>query len=226
MNIAEILKVLTDAVNAKSILKTGYVHGLGGINSAQCDSVAAHSHAVSWLTLALGHALLKEGYALDMTRLLTMVIVHDQGETNSGDPGATAQATYGDHCKLYSLERDGLQASVYGLPHAGFVMELYDEYRKYSSRESLVVHAADALEGLEKGLRHGHMRPRFVRGRLISTLMDNVRILRSREGEELAALGDHLSEILLSAAVGLFAAYEVAIDLRTTVEQSMAESDK
>src|SRR6266849_4619315 len=104
--------IIFDAVAAKRSIKTGYVRQPGGLYPSQCDTVASHSHAVSLLSVTIAHEikddLEKIGVRLNLERVATMAIFHDQGETRSGDTGATSYAVYGV-CKLYNFEMEGLE---------------------------------------------------------------------------------------------------------------------
>lgn len=177
--------IVFDAVAAKRSIKTGYVRQPGGLYPTQCDTVAAHSHAVSLLAMTIAHEvkddLEKMGIHLNLERVATMAIFHDQGETRSGDTGATSHAVYGV-CKLYTFEMEGLEATLKGYKVSPLAMELFDEYRKYSSPESLVVHIADNLEGFEKAL-HSMGNSRMIREDTIRVARENMEFYERRESQ-------------------------------------------
>lgn len=149
-------RILGDAIAQKRVIKWGYVCQLGGLYPAQCDSVAAHGHAVTTIAAVLAYELAegieaKLGLTLDVADVVLMAAFHDFGEGRSGDTGATSIAIRGV-CNLHSLEREGLEVSLSGLKIREKVLKLFDDYRAYGTSEATFVHVADNLEGYEKAL--------------------------------------------------------------------------
>lgn len=210
-----LVDAILDAAATKRIVKTGYVRQAGGLYPGECDTVAGHSHAVAWPTILLAMEL-KDEFPLDLARVLAMVITHDHGEGRSGDTGSSSMAVFGT-CKLHHLEREGLATSLKGWKAESYILELFDEYRAYSSAEALVVHAADMLEGFEKSLQRGHVQPWMIQDMLIPILADNLRIFRSREGA-LAPIGNKLAELILDTVAELFRRYHLEGDICSQVE--------
>ncbi len=203
----KLLNVIQDAVDAKRVLKTGYVRGFGGISANSCDTIGSHGYAVGWIAYCMAYQLSDE-FDLSVGKILEIVMVHDQGESRSGDTGASSVAVFGT-CKLHALERDGLAACVAGLACSDRAMALFDEYRAASSPEALVVRLADNLEGLEKGLQHGHNKPWIVEDTLMPILAYNVALFARREGN-LRDIGLRLAEMLISTAADLLSSYGIA----------------
>lgn len=209
-----------DAVASKRIHKTGYVRHVGGIYPSENDTVAAHLHAVATITLKLAYEIREDieklGVKLDMQKMFEMVIMHDHGETRSGDTGAQSIATFGV-CKLHFLERDGLEKSVKGWKCSDKVMEYFDEYRTYSSPESLLVHAADVLEGLEKGLHSSHAKPWIIEDMLYPIIAENVEIFMHKHNSypHLKDVAHYLIDaVIIPGAQELFNAYRIPVDVR------------
>lgn len=221
----KIAEAVFDAVASKRIHKTGYVRHVGGIYPSENDTVAAHLHAVSVIALKLAYEFktpLKErGIDLDIEKVLRMAIMHDHGEMRSGDTGATSMATFGV-CKLHFLERDGLEKSLGDWSSKEQVMTDFDEYREYSKTESLLVHAADVLEGLEKGLHVAYNKPWILEGMLYHVLAENVKIFESKDKmyPELNGVGSYLADnVIISGAQAIFNAYKVKADAREIAEK-------
>lgn len=147
-----------DAIASKRIVKTGYVGFPGGIYVHECDSVAAHSNAVTILATIIAYEFKDEikktaGVELNIGEIALMASFHDFGETKSGDTGAQSKGIYPtEYCKLHYLEREGLQTCMQDLKSEEFILILFDKYRKYISPESIIVHIADNLEGFEKAM--------------------------------------------------------------------------
>lgn len=151
-------RAIEDSGADKRIPKTGYVRQYGGLYPSECDSVAAHSQAVSLLAVKFAFEVrdaLKNlfGTELDMEEIALMAIFHDHGEGRSQDPGAISSAI--GSCDAKQLERLGLEASVRGMRVEQRAMALYDDYRDYRTLASIIVHMADTLEGVEKALHAG-----------------------------------------------------------------------
>lgn len=219
----KLAEAVFDAAASKRIHKTGYVRHVGGIYPSENDTVASHLHAVSVIALKFAYefdkALKANGITLDIEKVLRMVIMHDHGEMRSGDTGATSTAIFGV-CKLHFLERDGLEKSLGGWKAKEQVMADYDEYRNYSSAESLLVHAADALEGIEKGLHVAHNKPWIVEEMLYHILADVVTIFRSKDKmyPELNGVGGYLADnVIIPGVQALFDAYRVSADAKEIV---------
>ena len=209
-----LLECIFDAVASKRVLKTGYVRHPGGLYPAQCDTVAGHSHAVSVIALVICFELRTAlqgacAYSLNIQDVVLLAVIHDHGEGRSGDTGAQSMAMYGV-CKLFSLERDALKASFEGLAVSETVLRLFDDYRKYSTPEALVVHAADVLEGFEKALEHFHDRPSLLT-RSIETVQHNFHLFQDREAlddETLKKVGAFLVDRVLRPCIrGLLQSY-------------------
>lgn len=231
MDQAKLGRFVIDAVAAKRAIKTGYVQMPGGLYPSDCDSVAGHSFTIAALALEIAHEIKEEldrafKISLNLERVATLAIFHDYGEAKSGDPGAASHATYpGEACRLHSLERDGLLTTVKGGKIEGLVMDLYDEYRKYSTPESLVVHMADNLEGFEKALQGAHRSPVFLSTGL-RIFSENVALYRGkhRVDKTLGKIAEHLAEtILIPGTQELVNLYELGIDMKKHADKKRAE---
>jgi 5'-deoxynucleotidase YfbR-like HD superfamily hydrolase len=221
-----------DAVASKRVLKTGYVRQPGGLYPGECDTIAAHSHAVSVLSVLIAHEIASDlerqcGVKLNMEDITLLSIFHDHGETRSGDTGAQSIATYGV-CKLYELEEDALRACVADLSLAPRAMQLFDNYRKYSSPEALIVHAADILEGFEKAAGRFHDRP-WVMEDAFRILAYNVCVFRDRlaafpQNVALSRAGQFLADNVILPGTQLVAdQYRIAVSVRDLVETRFRE---
>ncbi|VFN03956.1 MAG: HD domain-containing protein [Candidatus Kentron sp. G] len=125
----------------------------GGVYPSECDTVAGHSSAVSVLATVLAYEFSEElksetGVELNLPDVTLMATFHDFGEARSGDTGVSSLSVH-SVCKLFPLEREGLEANLKGLKISRRVLELFDDYRGYKTPEALSVHIADNLEGIE-----------------------------------------------------------------------------
>jgi 5'-deoxynucleotidase YfbR-like HD superfamily hydrolase len=222
-------RLIFDAVAAKRVIKTGYVRQPGGLYPTQCDTVAAHSHTISVVAVTLASqlsGLLQEkfGVVLKLEDVALMAIFHDYGEAKSGDTGATSIAIYGT-CKLYSLERDGLQASLAGLQFEEKIMHLFDDYRKYRTSEAVVVHVADNLEGFEKAIHSGRGSGRMLAD-MIRIFQENVAIYRQRRSLDrtLGDVADFLVDhVLVPGTQAIADAYELPVNMAEQAAQAVSD---
>lgn len=210
-------RVIRDAVAQKRVIKWGYVRQLGGLYPSECDSVAAHSNAVSALAVILaieyGDALSAEtGATLGLEEISLMATFHDYGEGRSGDTGASSFSVRG-YCNLHPLEREGLAASLAGLKCQDRILRLWDDYRAYRTPEAILVHIADNLEGFEKAL-HAARGAREVIGDVLRLFNENLDIYASRKeiDEGLGRVAEFLvDKVLVPGHRILAAAYGVEI---------------
>ncbi|GEM_PF-2826080 len=230
MNIPKLRKAIFEAVAAKKILKTGYVRQPGGLYPAECDTVAAHSHTISVLSVLLASEIAEDlkkacGVELNLQDVAVLAIFHDYGEAKSGDTGAQSIAMY-NVCKLHNLERDGLKSTVIDWKMADAIMKLYDDYRKYSTPEALAVHIADNLEGFEKALENFHNKP-WVLENALRIFQENIQIYRRRKmfGEQLGNVSDFLVEqVLIPGMQALADTFRIGVDMRELAEKAVMTS--
>ena len=213
--------VIFDAIASKRVLKTGYVRATDGLHPTECDTVAAHSHAISIAAVTVAYEVAEEvqktcGVTLDLHRIAVLAIYHDHGEARSGDTASASHGIYGV-CKLYDLEKAGLEASIKGFAIEKLVMELYEEYRKWSTAESLVVHAADMLEGLTKAVeRRAHLRK--VVDDAVEHFASDVLIFKNKKDSDMEKLADFLvHNVLLPGGQAIADAYEFEMNMRKEI---------
>ena len=158
MNNSILSRTIFDAIASKRIVKTGFVGLPGGIYIHECDTVAAHSNTVAILATIIAcefkhDILIETGIDINEGEIAIMAVFHDYGETKSGDTGAQSKSVFPtESCKLHYLEREGLQTCMQGLKAGNKILEAFDNYRKYSTPEAIIVHIADNLEGFEKAI--------------------------------------------------------------------------
>lgn len=176
-------EIIKDAIAQKRVIKWGYVRQFGGVYAAECDTVAAHSSAVSVLATILSYEYAdaieaSTGARLCLDDIALLAIYHDVGEGRSGDTGAYSYAVRGV-CNLHSLEREGLEATLHGLKIQERVLKLFDDYRAYRTPEAIVVHVADNLEGFEKAV-HSCFRHGSILQQCLEVTKANIAIYRDR----------------------------------------------
>ncbi len=225
INVEKLKKAVFDAVASKKILKTGYVRQAGGLYPSECDTVGSHCNAIAVIANLVAHEVNQEikeecDVELNLGDVALLSTFHDYGETKSGDTGAQSIAIY-DECRLHSLERDGLQASVEGWKASEKIMKLYDDYRKYCTPEAIVVHIADNLEGFEKVLETFHNKP-WVLNDALRIFQYNVRIYRRKKqiDVKLGKVADYLTDnVLIPGIQALVDTYQVKVDVKKLADE-------
>lgn len=109
--------------------------------SGRPESVAEHSWRLALLALLVGREI--EG--IDRDRLIEMCLIHDLGETVTGDIPAFDK-TDSDEC----AERAAVRALVASLPEsqAGELTEMFEEIWERRTPESRLLDALDRLEAV------------------------------------------------------------------------------
>lgn len=125
--------VLLEALRLKEIQRTGWVRA--GVETP--ESVAAHSWGVAWLVLVLCPR------HIDLGRALALAVLHDLAEVRAGD--VTPHCGVSPERKTLD-ERRALQGMLQGIPRAGQLHGLWEEYEAQGSVEARFVRACDKLD--------------------------------------------------------------------------------
>jgi len=132
--------LISDCIAQKRAIKWGYVRQFGGLYPSECGTVVAHSNAVSVLATVLAYEFsdkLKSetDIEVNLPDVDLMAMFHDFEEARSGDTGVSSLLVHGV-CKLFPLEREGLEANLKDLRISQRVLELFDDYREYKTPEA------------------------------------------------------------------------------------------
>jgi putative hydrolase of HD superfamily len=129
----ELRTVLLEALRLKELPRTGWVDA--GV--AAPESVAAHSWGVAWLVLVLCPR------HIDLERALAMAVLHDLAEVRVGD--LTPRSGVAPERRTLA-ERRALGGLLHGLPQAGQLQGLWEEFEARASIEARFVRACDKLD--------------------------------------------------------------------------------
>lgn len=135
MNTIELLKALSVAENLKNVTRHSYT------SSGKQESVAEHS----WRVLLMAYFIKDEFPDADINKIILMCLIHDLGESFTGDIPAFIK-TNADENK----EKDLLLSWVNSLPFP-FNEELnllFQEMYEQKTLESKIFRALDGLEGV------------------------------------------------------------------------------
>jgi putative hydrolases of HD superfamily len=138
--------VLLEALRLKEIQRTGWVRA--GVQDP--ESVAAHSWGVAWLVLVLCPR------QIDLERALALAVLHDLAEVRVGD--LTPHCGVSPERKSLA-ERRALQGLLQGLPRAGQLHGLWEEYEARGSIEARFVRACDKLDMALQAARYAEQGP-------------------------------------------------------------------
>ncbi len=152
-------RVLLEALDLKALPRAGWVCA----GMVRPESVAAHAWGVSWLVLALCPP------GLDRDRALAMAVVHDLPEVRAGDrvPGELPPD------EKVRREREALAGLLAGLPSAGRVAALWEEYEAGASREAVFVRACDRLDMALQAARYA-ADPDFDPSEFVTSALDGL----------------------------------------------------
>src|SRR3989344_6274221 len=87
--LTNLLEVFMTVQVAKELPRQGFLYS--GFKRNEADSVAAHSYSVTLFSYLLAKELEKSGWEIDPDRALKIALVHDMGETITGDIGTYAK---------------------------------------------------------------------------------------------------------------------------------------
>lgn len=143
----DILEFFKTIGNLKRVKRTGWV--LKGIKEA--ESVADHTYRVTVMCMILGRTK-----GLDLSKLLTMALIHDLGET------ATSDIRYEEGGKVIASEKakntieDDILVRIFPATGNGdFYLSLWREFRDQSSPEARFLKQVEKLEMALQALEYG-----------------------------------------------------------------------
>ena len=85
----DILEIFLTVQVSKELPRQGFLYS--GFKRNEADSVAAHSYSVCIFSYLLAKELKKDGWEIDPEKTLKIALLHDLGETITGDIGTYAK---------------------------------------------------------------------------------------------------------------------------------------
>lgn len=125
-----------NSANLKNVSRQGWIDKLSIDNP---ESVADHSYSMAMISMVISDL---EKY--DTEKILKMVLLHDLAESKIGD--YTPEQLTRDKKKI--LENNAFSEIIGDLPDSikKQYLEIWEDYQKETSDESLLVHQIDRLE--------------------------------------------------------------------------------
>jgi putative hydrolases of HD superfamily len=145
--LAGLLEVFLTVQVSKELPRQGFLYS--GFKRNEADSVAAHSFSVALFSYLLAKELEKSGWKLDPDRVLKIALLHDVGETITGDIGTYAK----DLARgvFEDVEKNAFSLLIRNMPNKQELIVYFEEYIKLATIESQVVKFADALDAFVQG---------------------------------------------------------------------------
>jgi len=139
---AVLLKFMHDGIRLKLVPRSGWWYY--GVKDP--ESVADHVYSMSLMAMIIAESLRKMGEDVDTGKVVKMALIHELGETRIGDIHLEARR-YIPKEELDDAENKAFQDVVGILGDVSEEMlKLYREFEERSSKEALIVRAADKLE--------------------------------------------------------------------------------
>jgi len=135
---AEIARLLLHGNQLKRTARTGWVQR-GVVNA---ENVAAHSYGVAFTALILAQL---SDETLDLSKLLTMAILHDLPEGLTTDIPSPAWRYLPPDIKL-TVERGALSDILAGLPFQDDLQAVWEELHAGQTAEARLTHDADKID--------------------------------------------------------------------------------
>ena len=122
----------------KQLYRQGWLRR--GVPPQRCESVAEHTFSMAILAMAVADAHFP---ALDLLKVLRLVLLHDCGEIYAGD---IVPADGMNPDEKHRLERESVQQVLSRLPNGMDYIALWQEYESAASAEARFVKQMDRLD--------------------------------------------------------------------------------
>jgi len=146
-DLKNLLEVFLTVQISKELPRQGFLYS--GFKRSEADSVAAHSYSVTVFAYLLAIELKENGFDIDPDRALKIALVHDLGETITGDIGTYAK----DLARgvFDSVENKAFSLLTRNLSKKDEMKILFEEYQKLDSVEAQIVKLSDLLDAFTQG---------------------------------------------------------------------------
>jgi putative hydrolases of HD superfamily len=145
--LGDLLEVFLTVQVAKELPRQGFLYS--GFKRNEADSVAAHAFSVTLFSYLLAKELNVRGWKVNPDRALKIALVHDLGETITGDIGTYAK----DLARgvFDKVEKQAFRLLVRNLEDKNEFMEYFKEYQELETIESQIVKFSDLLDAFVQG---------------------------------------------------------------------------
>ena len=146
-DLTNILEVFLTVQVSKELPRQGFLYS--GFKRNEADSVAAHSFSVTVFSYLLAKQLRTEGWKLDEDKTLKIALLHDLGETITGDIGTYAKDLARE--VFEKVEGRAFSLLIRNIVDKKELLGYFKEYQELKTLEAQVVKFADALDAFVQG---------------------------------------------------------------------------
>lgn len=132
---------------SKELPRQGFLYS--GFKRNEADSVAAHSFSVALFAYLFAEELKNEGWKIDPTLTLKIALIHDLGESITGDIGTYAKELARD--RFDKVESRAFDLLIRNSIIKNDLKKYFQAYQKPVNIEAQVVKFADALDAFVQG---------------------------------------------------------------------------
>lgn len=146
---AEIIELAMKGEILKKIGRSGWT--LAGVDCARQESVGEHTFGTIFLSLMISKVLLSQGEKLDISKVLSMAIIHDLPESMTSDIPRTAAELGGDLFLSGKIEaeKESIQMLAEKSPFFGeWFTTLWRDIEERNTMEARIVGGADIIDML------------------------------------------------------------------------------
>ena len=146
---AEIIELAMKGEILKKIGRSGWT--LAGVDCARQESVGEHTFGTIFLSLMISKVLLSQGEKLDISKVLSMAIIHDLPESMTSDIPRTAAELGGDSFLSGKIEaeKESIQMLAEKSPFFGeWFTTLWRDIEERNTMEARIVGGADIIDML------------------------------------------------------------------------------
>ncbi len=140
--LSNLLEVFMTVQVAKELPRQGFLYS--GFKRNEADSVAAHSFSVCVFSYLLARELKEEGWKVDPDKTLKIALMHDLGETITGDIGTYAK----DLARgvFNKVEMEAFRLLVRNVTDKKKLVDYFNEYMEPKTMEAQIVKFVDSLD--------------------------------------------------------------------------------
>ena len=147
-NIKDLLEIFFTLQITKELPRQGFFYS--GFKRNEADSVAAHTFNVCIISFFMTKELIREGYKIDDKKVLEMALIHDTGESITGDIGHYVKVLA--EGKFQEVEEKAVRLLFRNLKWKEELIGIFSEYNECRTPESKIVKFADALDAIFQGI--------------------------------------------------------------------------
>lgn len=145
MNSKTFLSKLLILLRTKELPREGYIQY--GMKRNDTDTIAAHTFGVGIISYFLAKYLQQEGVEVDIKKVLEFALLHDTGESVTGDFGVFVKDMLGRE-NFDLMEKNARDWLFSDLDFGDELLEIMEEYEDRTSLESRIVKCADHIDAI------------------------------------------------------------------------------